>query len=102
MSKIMRGVVVAAAAAGLVSTAAVPAQAAAGLLVLRDAGQGRVAFNDPRAGCSQVRAGFVRVTNRTDAPITVYDDVSCQGQSLVVLPGADKNVGVRHSFSVPW
>ncbi|MEU8365351.1 hypothetical protein AB0C27_56000 [Nonomuraea sp. NPDC048882] len=102
MSKIMRGVLVAAAVAGLVSAVAVPAQAAAGLLVLRDARQGTVVVNDPREGCSHVSAGFVRVTNSTDAPITVYDDVSCRGRSVVVLPGSDTYVGVRYSFSVPW
>ncbi|MEV0385510.1 hypothetical protein [Nonomuraea sp. NPDC050643] len=102
MTKIRTGLVVAAAAAGLVSAIAAPAQAATGQLVLRDAAQRAFVINDPRAGCSRVDTGFVRVANKTDAPITVYEDAWCRGWSVVVLPGSDEYVGARHSFSAPW
>ncbi|MFC5830678.1 hypothetical protein [Nonomuraea insulae] len=102
MSKIKRGVIVAVMAAGLAGATAGSASAATGQLVLRDtAGYQRV-IDNPQVGCGQALPGFTHVTNRTNAPITVYDGPACQGQPVTVPPGAYTAVGLRHSFSVPW
>jgi hypothetical protein len=103
MSKVKKGVVAAVAATGLVSAIAAPALAATGRLILSDDGGRQVLINNPQAGCTRVGTGFTRVANDTDAPITVYNGMWCDGwPSLVVPPGTEVFVGARHSFSAPW
>lgn len=99
--KIRKGIVMAIAAVGLAGVVTSPALAATGRLVLSGAdGYQRVVSNPP-AGCISTGTGFMQVANRTNVPVSVYDGAVCSGPPLVIAPGADAYVGLRHSLSVP-